>query len=111
MRSVSHSIIGAALARGGPRRHPAYVAAAQLVDLARPDYEGLYDVDAAEIAEALPTIRRGASIPGQLGELFAIAAAIADRAELTEDIQGTLQEVAADYRRRRFPRSRRIRHR
>lgn len=102
MRAIRHSIAKAALTGGGSRRHPAYIAAAQLADLADPNLHGLYDLDATEVAEALPTIRR-AHIPGQLGELFAIAAAIAERAEFTEDIQGALQEVAAEYQAREVP--------
>lgn len=66
MRAIRHSIAKAALTGGGSRRHPAYIAAAQLADLADPNLHGLYDLDATEVAEALPTIRR-AHIPGQLG--------------------------------------------
>jgi len=78
-------------------RHPAYSAAAALADLAHPEYGGLHDEDAAEVSDALVTIRNRVQIPGQLGELFAIAAEIAYRAYDDEDIGAALREVAADY--------------
>lgn len=92
-------MVNTVLTAGGvDRRHPAYLAAAAVAGLAHPDLDGLYDLDAEQIAAALPTILRSAFIPGQLGELFEIAAAIAAHAEWTEDIPGALQAVAAAQR-------------
>ena len=98
MRAVSHSIIGAALTRGGPRRHPAYVAAAPLVDLACPDYYGLYTLMQPRSPKHSGPFFDARTYRVSLGSCSRFAAAIADRAEFTEDIQGALPEVAADYR-------------
>jgi len=92
-------------------RHPAHDAAALLAQLSDAHYGGIYDEDAAVVAAALRTIRRHVEIPGQLGELFMIAAEIAERADeilridddgqvvdspTYADLMAALREIAAE---------------
>jgi len=97
--TLRHALVRLILGGGRPSpRHPAYVAAAQIAELAHPEYKGLYDEDATVAVEALRAIRRHAEIPGHLGEVLAIAAGIAAETWCTGDFGAALLEVSANYR-------------
>ena len=82
----------------GGVHQPLYRAACRLIELADPDLGGLYDEDAEAIAAAIRSMRTDVVVPGHLGQVFTIAAAIAAEAGRSEDVDAALQQVAADRR-------------